>query len=116
MRYSNDSGGGSGMFLLGAVTGAMVGAGVALLVAPKSGADTREDLNASFDSLRQAVARRYRDMADRAGVQFDNLEEKADRLADELESSAREALDQASGKLRETTDRVRDGANAVRHS
>ena len=59
---------GSGMFLLGAVAGALVGAGVALLMAPKPGAEMRQDLNAGLDSLRDAAARRYREMADRAGV------------------------------------------------
>jgi len=116
MRYASDSGMSGGMFLLGAVTGALVGAGVALLVAPKSGAETRQDLGASFASLREAVARRYREMADRAGVEFENLEEKADQLADQLETSAREALDVASGKLQEANQRIRDGASAVRRS
>ncbi|MEO8677970.1 MAG: YtxH domain-containing protein [Vicinamibacterales bacterium] len=116
MRYSNEGGMGGGMFLLGAIAGAMVGAGVALLVAPKSGAETRQDLNESFNSLREVVARRYREMADRAGVEFENLEEKADQLADQLESSAREALDVASSKMREANKSVRDGANAFRQS
>jgi gas vesicle protein len=95
MRYANDSGMSGGMFLLGAITGAMVGAGVALLVAPKSGAETREDLSASFTTLRESVARRYKDLADSAGVQFSNLEEKADQLADQLESSVREGVNAA---------------------
>jgi gas vesicle protein len=116
MRYSSDSGMGSGMFLLGAVTGAVVGAGLALLVAPKTGAETRQDLNASFNSLRDAVARRYREMADRAGVEFENLEEKADQLADQLETSARQALDIASSKLHDANQRMRDGADSARHS
>jgi len=116
MRYSSDSGMSSGMFLLGAVAGAVVGAGVALLVAPKTGAETRQDLGASLASFREAVVRRCREMAARAGVEFENLEEKADQLADQLESSAREALDAASGKSHEANQRLREGASAVRHS
>ena len=64
-RYDQDSTG-SGMFLLGALTGALVGAGVALLMAPKSGAETRQELNSGYNSRRDAAARRYRDIADRA--------------------------------------------------
>jgi gas vesicle protein len=64
-RYDQDSTG-SGMFLLGALAGALVGAGVALLMAPKSGAETRQDLNSGYNSMRDAAARRYRDLADRA--------------------------------------------------
>ena len=105
MRLMNEqeSTGSSGLFLLGAVAGALVGASVALLMAPKPGVEMRSDLNASFNSLRDAAARRYREMADRAGVQISNLEEKADQLADQLETSAREALDMASARVNSAT-------------
>lgn len=124
MKMMNDNeSSGSGMFLLGAVAGALVGAGIALLMAPKAGTEMRQDLNAGFSSLRDAAARRYREMADRAGVQLENIEEKADQLADQLESSAREALDAASSKIGQATSRVtamRDGGAGgptnVRHS
>jgi len=97
-NYENESTG-SGMFLLGAVAGALVGAGVALLMAPKPGAEIRQDLNEGWSSLREAAARRYREMADRAGVELENIEEKADQLADQLEASARDAVDAASTRL-----------------
>ena len=57
---------GSGGFLLGALAGALVGAGVALLLAPKSGAQIRGDLSSGFNTARDAAARRYRDLADKA--------------------------------------------------
>ena len=69
-RYDQDSTG-SGMFLLGALAGALVGAGVALLMAPKSGAETRQDLNSGYNSMRDAAARRYRDIADRANAKVE---------------------------------------------
>ncbi|MDO8681723.1 MAG: YtxH domain-containing protein [Acidobacteriota bacterium] len=120
MRLMNEQeSAGSGMFLLGAVAGALVGASVALLMAPKPGAEIRSDLNASFNSLRDAAARRYREMADRAGVQLENIEEKADQLADQLESSAREALDMASAKVHSvtgSTKSARDANGAPRHT
>ena len=102
----NENESGSGMFLLGAVAGALVGAGVALLMAPKPGTEMRQDLNAGWSSLRDAAARRYREMADRAGVQLENIEEKADQLADQLESSAREAVDAASSRLNSAASRA----------
>lgn len=123
-NYENESSG-SGMFLIGAVAGALVGAGVALLMAPKAGAEMRQDLNAGWGSLREAAARRYREMADRAGVQLENIEEKADQLADQLETSAREAVDAAASRLNTATTRaastIRDvtssgGPGNIRHS
>jgi len=122
MMNEND-GSGSGMFLLGAVTGALVGAGVALLMAPKAGSEMRHDLNAGLGSLRDAAARRYREMADRAGVQLENIEEKAGQLADQFETTAREAVDAASSRLNTAASRaastVREAGpdgRATRHS
>ncbi len=118
MRLMNEhESAGGGMFLLGAVAGALVGASVALLMAPKPGVDMRNDLNASFNSLRDAAARRYREMADRAGVQLENVEEKVDQLAGQLESSAREALEMASRKVQSATGakNIRDANGAPRH-
>ena len=46
-----DSGGGLGSFVLGA----LVGAGLALLFAPKSGAETQEDLKEQAALVRQAM-------------------------------------------------------------
>lgn len=69
-RWGDQQSAGSGMFLLGALAGALVGAGVALLMAPKSGAQVRQDLNTGFNSVRDAAARRYRDLAERANAKL----------------------------------------------
>lgn len=69
----------SGMFLLGAVAGAMVGAGVALLMAPKSGADMRQDLSDGYSSMRDAASKRYRDLADRANQKLGELEKQVNQ-------------------------------------
>jgi len=122
MRMNENESSGGGLFLLGAVAGALVGAGVALLMAPKPGTEMRQDLNAGWSSLRDAAAKRYREMADRAGVKLENIEEKADQLADQLESSAREVVDAASSRLNTAASRasatIRDASAAVppRHS
>jgi gas vesicle protein len=70
-RWNDQDSTGSGMFVLGALAGALVGAGVALLMAPKSGAEVRNDLSQSYSSARDAASRRYRDLADKATAKFD---------------------------------------------
>ena len=75
-RWNEQESAGSGMFLLGALAGALVGAGVALLMAPKSGAEVRRDLNSGYNSVRDAAARRYRDLADRASAKIDQTVEQ----------------------------------------
>ena len=70
-RWNDQDSTGSGMFLLGALAGALVGAGVALLMAPKSGAEVRHELSEGYSSVRDAASRRYRDIADKATAKFD---------------------------------------------
>lgn len=70
-RWNDQDTEGNGMFLLGALAGALVGAGVALLMAPKSGAEVRQNLSSGYSSMRDAAARRYRDLADRASAKID---------------------------------------------
>jgi gas vesicle protein len=82
-RWNDEESAGSGMFLLGALAGALVGAGVALLMAPKPGAEVRRDLSDGYSSVRDAAARRYRDMADRASAKFEEASAKFDEKVDQ---------------------------------
>ncbi len=75
-------------FMLGILTGALVGAGVALLFAPKSGTEIRAQLG-----------ERYRGMADRVGEQTEALR----NTAGELREQGRERIQQLSSQL---SDRV----------
>jgi gas vesicle protein len=81
--YREDRHSGAG-FAAGIVAGAVVGAGVALLLAPKTGAELRGTLNDSMTSMRDAVSRRYRYLAEKAGVQLEDLEERVDRAAESI--------------------------------
>ena len=65
-RWNDQDSAGSGLFLLGALAGALVGAGVALLMAPKTGVEVRRQINSGLNTARDAAARRYRDIADKA--------------------------------------------------
>ena len=85
---------------VGVITGVIVGAGLALLLAPKSGAALRDDLGESWMVLRDAVGRRYRDLAERAGVELDNLQERIDQTANAVESSATKLVEAAAQEAR----------------
>ncbi len=82
-------------FAMGVVTGAFVGAGLALLFAPKTGVALREELGESMTTVRDAVAQRYRDLAANAGVDLDNLQERVAQVAETVESGARELVESA---------------------
>lgn len=87
-------------FALGVISGAAVGAGLALLFAPKAGSALRSNIAESMEPLRAAIARRYQDLAARAGVEIDNLHETVDSAAEVLETRARTAVQSAARKLR----------------
>ena len=76
MARWNDQDAGNGLFLLGALAGALVGAGMALLMAPKSGAETRRGISSGLNTARDAAARRYHDLADKASQQIDRASQK----------------------------------------
>lgn len=88
-------------FAAGIITGAIVGAGLALLLAPKSGAALRDELGESWMTLREAVGRRYRELAERAGVELDNLQERIDQTANAVETSATKLIDAAAREARQ---------------
>jgi len=71
-------------FVLGMLTGAFVGAGVALLFAPKTGTE-----------MRQQLGEQYRGLADRVGEQTQGLRETANNLREQ----GRERVQQLSGQL-----------------
>ena len=78
-RWNDQESAGSGNFMLGALAGALVGAGIALLMAPKTGAQVRGDLSSGYGSVRDAAARRYRELADRANAKLGELEQKVEQ-------------------------------------
>ena len=101
----------NGGFAAGLITGAIVGAGLALLLAPKSGAALRDELGESWISLREAVGRRYRELAERAGVELDDLQARIDQTADAVESSATKLVEAAAREARQVwSDRTRNDA------
>jgi gas vesicle protein len=90
------SGGGVGLFVLGA----LVGAGLALLLAPQSGADTRDQM--------RRVARKWRRRAQA-------LAEDGQELASELVETGREAVDDVMKTGRRAARDIRKtGKNAAR--
>jgi len=94
-RWNDEDSTGSGTFLLGALAGALVGAGVALLMAPKAGAEVRRDLSDGYSSVRDKAARRYRDLADRASAKLDEASARFEEKVDEFKGRATSTMGDA---------------------
>jgi gas vesicle protein len=88
-------------FATGMFAGLLFGASVALLLAPKAGADLRGDIGESVGSLRDAVNRRYRELAARAGVTVENLQDRVSRATEAFEAGARELMQSAQSATRQ---------------
>lgn len=96
-------------FMLGILTGALVGAGVALLFAPKSGTEMRAQLG-----------EQYRGIADRVGEQTESLRATAGQMREqgreriqELSSQLSDRASSAGEQLTSEVDRFPSSAPTV---
>lgn len=112
MSYSQTDDGGSG-FLIGFITGAALGAGLALLYAPRPGADMRREVAERAQTLGkraseqyEAASERVHDLAERGRDAYQTAAEKARELADR----GRRDLHDAADKAHEVVDRVSGAA------
>lgn len=91
-------------FSVGVIAGALVGAGLALLFAPKAGAALRADLGASMQDMQDVIGDRYRDLASRAGVELDHLQDRVERMASSVEADARDFVSSVRRRARHAAD------------
>ncbi|MEQ1857595.1 MAG: YtxH domain-containing protein [Longimicrobiales bacterium] len=114
-----DGGSGVGAFILGA----LVGAGVALLLAPKSGAETQEDIKRQARKLRTAAEERVRDaqrqIEERLGEVRDGMQTRMDGVKDAVStgrSAAADARSDLEKRLQRSKAAYRAGVQAAREA
>jgi gas vesicle protein len=93
MAYREESGGAS--FVLGVMTGAVIGAGVALLFAPKTGQQTRE-----------LLGEQYRGLASRIGESTETLRQQGRERINQF-------TNQLSDRVTSAADRLSAGAERL---
>lgn len=104
--YQHDPGAGFGV---GMMTGLLVGAGLALLFAPKPGRELRGDLSESVAGARDAVEQGYRDVATKARSEFDAAREHVGDAAARVRDGVNTAMGSAAETVNRTTDQARRG-------
>ena len=114
-----DGGGGVGAFILGA----LVGAGVALLFAPKSGAETQEDLKRQARKLRSAAEERVREaqrqIEERLGEVREGVQSRLDNVKEAVtagRSAAGDARTDLEKRLQRSKAAYRAGVQAAREA
>ncbi|MBX2860971.1 MAG: YtxH domain-containing protein [Vampirovibrio sp.] len=97
-----------GRFVFGAMVGGAIGAGVALLLAPRSGEDTRALIRDEMDERYQQAKETVQEKADEVSHTVQHkLEEAKDRV-DSVKSTVREKTDEWSEKAKDLADELEE--------
>ena len=111
-RNNSDNNGGGGSFVMGLLTGTVLGAGLGMLFAPKAGADLRNQVRDTAGNLANNASDGYRRAAETAG----QYAERGRDMAGDLAGRAREAAETASHYAERGRDMAGDLAGRAREA
>ncbi len=95
-RYNNEGGGG---FMMGLLTGTVIGAGIGMLLAPKAGADLRGELGEQARNVGTKASEQYR----RASETATGWAEKGREAVNQAREVVTRGVDEARGYAGGTT-------------
>ena len=102
-RFENEGGGG-GSFVIGLLTGTVLGAGLGMLFAPKSGSELRGKISEQAGNLADTASEGYRrasetagDLANRGRDIYDKARGAVSKGAEEAQRYVRDATSEMSG-------------------
>jgi len=94
-RYDNEGGGGG--FMMGLLTGTVLGAGLGMLLAPKAGSELRGALGEQARNFGSMATEGYRKASESAGTWADKGKDFVDKARDAVSRGAEEARGYAGG-------------------
>jgi gas vesicle protein len=94
-RYDNEGGGGG--FMMGLLTGTVLGAGLGMLLAPKAGSELRGALGEQARNLGSKASEGYRRATDSAGDWAEKGREFVDKARDAVSRGVDEARSYSGG-------------------
>ena len=103
-------------FAAGLVIGMACGGILALLFAPKAGAELRGDIGTRTRTMRESAGRRYRDIADKATAGVEQMKEKAQGCGVSASLRALKAQGVAADVRDYAQSKTQQAANAVDQS
>jgi gas vesicle protein len=104
-RYENDHGGG---FMMGLLTGTVLGAGLGMLLAPRAGSELRGQLGEQARNLANTASEQYRRATEQAG----GWAEKGREFVDKARETAGRGTEEARGYAGATTGSTYSGGGA----
>jgi gas vesicle protein len=97
-RFDNEGGGG-GSFVMGLLTGTVLGAGLGMLFAPKAGSELRNQLSEQAGNIANTASEGYRRAQESAG----EWAEKGRGVYDKARDAVQRGADEAQRYVRDTT-------------
>jgi len=95
-RYDNEGSGGGG-FMMGLLTGTVLGAGLGMLLAPKAGSELRGVIGEQARNWSNAASEQYKHARETAGTWAERGRDMMDKARDAVSRGADEARNYASG-------------------
>jgi gas vesicle protein len=115
-RFDNEGGGG-GSFVMGLLTGTVLGAGLGMLFAPKSGSELRSQVAEQAGNLANTASEGYRRASEAAGSFAEKGRDAYDKARDAVSRGAEEAqryVREATGGNTGTTAGTGSSAESIR--
>lgn len=94
----------TGEFLKGLLLGGLIGSAIALLYAPKSGKETREDLGKKTDELLNKAREEYETALSKTKLTYD----AAIKRLNELENVAKQKVEEVESKVEDLTEKSKE--------
>jgi gas vesicle protein len=94
-EHEHEAGGGS--FMMGLLTGTVLGAGLGMLLAPKSGSELRSQLGEKASSVGRAAGEQIRRAGDAAGGAMEKARENTQRAAEQVRGRVDQAMSSNAG-------------------
>src|SRR5450759_23087 len=111
-RFENEGGGG-GSFVMGLLTGTVLGAGLGLLFAPKAGSELRSQLTDKAGTLANTASEQYRRATEAAGELADRGRDVYGKARDAVSKGAEDAQKAVSKGAEDAQKYVREAASTV---
>ena len=110
-RYDNESSGGGG-FMMGLLTGTVLGAGLGMLLAPKAGSELRGAIGEQARNWGNSASEQYKRASETAGQWAERGREFVDKAREAVSRGADEARSYASGTTGGTYSSGSTGGNS----
>jgi gas vesicle protein len=112
-QYERESRG-NGAFVMGLLTGAALGAGIGMLLAPKAGSELRGAIGEQAKNWGNVASEQYKKAADTAGTWADQGRDMVNKAREAVARNADDARDIVASSADQARDAVARGADQAR--